>query len=95
MAVLDAAEAIVRENWQEIRSSYAKNYMTYAEALQQSGYGGNNGLVVLSKPRGGRWWIQRRMRARRYESSAGKRRRNHRGRRWRLTYWTERAIYGA
>jgi len=47
-AALDAAEALVFENWQENRSRYAKNHMTYAEALQQSGYVGENGVVVLS-----------------------------------------------
>ena len=48
-AALDVAEALVRENWQENRSRYAKNHMTYAEALQQSGYVGDNGVVVLSR----------------------------------------------
>ena len=47
-AALDVAEALVRENWQESRSRYAKNHMTYAEALKQSGYVGDNGVVVLS-----------------------------------------------
>ena len=48
-AALDVAEALVRENWQENRSRYAKNHMTYAEALQQSGYVGANGVAILCR----------------------------------------------
>jgi len=33
-AALDAAEALVLENWQDNRPRYAKNHMTHAEALQ-------------------------------------------------------------
>ena len=51
-AALDAAEALVRENRLEVPSRYAKNYLTYAEALQQTGYVGANGVVVLSKRMG-------------------------------------------
>jgi len=48
-AALDVAEALVRENWQENRSRYAKNHMTYAEALKQSGYVGDNGVAILCR----------------------------------------------
>lgn len=51
-AALDAAEVLVRENRQEVPSRYAENYLTYAEALQQTGYVGANGVVVLSKRMG-------------------------------------------
>ena len=49
---LDAAQALVRENRLEVPSRYANNYLTYAEALEQTGYVGKNGVVVLSKRMG-------------------------------------------
>lgn len=51
-AALDAAEALMRGNRLEVPSRYAKNYLTYAEALKQTGYVGPNGVVVLSKRTG-------------------------------------------
>ena len=48
-AALDAAEAPLRENRLEVRSRYAEHHLTYMQALQQSGYVGDNGGVVLSK----------------------------------------------
>ena len=48
-AALDAAEALVRENRLENPSRYAEGHLTYAEALKQSGYIGDNGVVVLCK----------------------------------------------
>ena len=54
-AALDVAEALVRENWQENRSRYAKNHMTYAEALKQSGYVGDNGVAILCRRVGIAW----------------------------------------
>ena len=51
-AALDAAEALVRENRLDVPSRYAQNYLTYAEALKQTGYVGTNGVVVLSKRMG-------------------------------------------
>jgi len=49
MAALDAAEALVRENYRQSPSKHADGHLTYAEALRQSGYIGTNGVVVLSK----------------------------------------------
>ena len=48
-AALNAAEALVRENRLAHHSSNSENHLTYAEALGQSGYKGDNGVVVLSK----------------------------------------------
>ena len=49
MAALDAAEALLRENYRESPSKYADGHLTYAEALKRSGYIGTHGVVVLSK----------------------------------------------
>ena len=48
-AALNAAEALVRENRLAHHSRNSENHLTYAEALRQSGYQGDNGVVVLSK----------------------------------------------
>ena len=48
-AVLNAAEALVRENRLTHHSRNSENHLTYAEALKRSGYVGDNGVVVLSK----------------------------------------------
>ena len=48
-AALNAAEALVRENRLVHHSRNSENHPTYAEALRQSGYQGDNGVVVLSK----------------------------------------------
>ena len=39
----------MRENRLARHSRNSENHMTYAEALRQSGYQGDNGVVVLSK----------------------------------------------
>ena len=49
IAALDAAEALLRENYRESPSKYADGHLTYAEALKRSGYIGTHGVVVLSK----------------------------------------------
>ena len=48
-AALDAAEVLVRKNRLDHHSRNLENHLTYAEALRQSGYQGDNGVVVLSK----------------------------------------------
>ena len=48
-AALNAAEALVRKNRLTHHSRNSENHLTYAEALRQSGYQGDNGVVVLSK----------------------------------------------
>ena len=48
-AALNAAEALVRKNRLAHHSRNSENHLTYAEALRQSGYQGDNGVVVLSK----------------------------------------------
>ena len=48
-AALNAVEALVRENRLTHHSRNSENHLTYAEALRQSGYQGDNGVVVLSK----------------------------------------------
>ena len=45
-AALNAAEALVRENRLAHHSRNSENHLTYAEALRQSGYTGDNGVVV-------------------------------------------------
>ena len=49
VAALNPAEALVRENRLVHHSRNSENHPTYAEALRQSGYQGDNGVVVLSK----------------------------------------------
>ena len=39
----------MRENRLTHHSRNSENHLTYAEALRQSGYQGDNGVVVLSK----------------------------------------------
>ena len=48
-AALNAAEALLRENRLAHHCRNSENHLTYAEALRQSGYQGDNGVVVLSK----------------------------------------------
>ena len=49
-ATLDAAEALVRENYRESPpSEYADGHLTCAEALKRCGYIGTHGVVVLRK----------------------------------------------
>jgi hypothetical protein len=50
--MLDAAESLVRESRIHHHSRYSENHLTYAEALKQSGYVGDNGVLVLSRRMG-------------------------------------------
>lgn len=45
----------MREKWQKSRSRCVENHLTYAEALQLSGYFRNSGIVVLSTRLGATW----------------------------------------
>jgi hypothetical protein len=50
--MLDAAESLVRESRIHHHSRNSGNHLTYAEALKQSGYVGDNGVLVLSRRMG-------------------------------------------